>query len=319
MCIRDSLESVFGAIMSGYSKANSRMLLQGDTKRELRKIFGGAAAKAKDDGDTDKAARADRMLRMVDEGLERPFLSALGYTTPGTFDQIMDGETATQGFVGRAIIVSETDNNPAEREGFKKRPMSEGMAMRLSQIFTGGNFDIMESAGARVEYAGDRVGVATTDEASAMLQDVSRWLHRYAEDMGEHTGEASVAMIRRSYELIAKVSFILALSEVDATRTAAHVRWAFAYVRAELDAKIKLVFANDNSKDRPEESIAARVVNYIDPEKGASTSVLANRMKIKADVLTPILRKMEARGLIRETEGQRARKGVKPMIWRLAG
>lgn len=313
------LESVFGAIMSGYSKAGSRMLLQGDTKRELRKIFGGAVAKAKDEGDIDKAARADRMLRMIDEGLERPFLSALGYTTPGTFDQIMDGETATQGFVGRAIIVSETDNNPAEREGFKKRPMSEGMAMRLSQIFTGGNFDIKESAGARVEYAGDRVDVITTDEASAMLQDVSRWLHRYAEDMGEHTGEASVAMIRRSYELIAKVSFILALSEADATRTAAHVRWAFAYVRAELDAKIKLVFANDNSKDRPEESIAARVVNYIDPDKGASTSVLANRMKIKADVLAAILRKMEARGLIRETEGQRARKGVKPMIWRLAG
>jgi hypothetical protein len=100
------LESVFGAIMSGYSKANSRMLLQGDTKRELRKMFGGMLSKAEDDGRDDLIARARRMLDMVDQGLERPFLSVVGFTTPGTFDQIMDGETATQGFVGRAIIVA---------------------------------------------------------------------------------------------------------------------------------------------------------------------------------------------------------------------
>jgi len=309
------LESVFGAIMSGYSKANSRMLLHGDTKRELRKMFGAIASKAEDDGNPERSSHAQRMLMMIDEGLERPFLSTIGYTTPGTFDQIMDGETATQGFVGRAIIVSETDNNPAEREGFKKRPMSEGMAMRLSQIFHGGNFDLMQSAGARVEYAGDRQEVTTDDDAAKMLQEVSRWLHRYAEEMGEHTGEASVAMIRRSYELIAKISFILAIPA--ATRTAEHVRWAFAYVRAELDAKIKLVFANDNSKERPEESIAARVVNYIDPDKGASTSVLANRMKIKQEVLIPILTKMEAAGLISSIAAKKAYKGTTPRVWML--
>jgi hypothetical protein len=32
------------------------------------------------------------MLRMVDEGLDRPFLSVVGFTTPSTFDQIMDGD-----------------------------------------------------------------------------------------------------------------------------------------------------------------------------------------------------------------------------------
>jgi hypothetical protein len=275
-------------------------------------------AKAEDDGRDDAMARAQRMLRMVDEGLDRPFLSTIGYTTPGTFDQIMDGETATQGFVGRAIIVAETDNNPVEREGangagWKKRPMPESLAMRLAQIFHGGNFDIMDQAGARVEYAGDREPVTTTDEASDMLRAVSRWLHAYAEDMGEHTGEASVAMIRRAYELIAKISFILAIPTQ--TRTPDHVRWAFAYVRAELDAKIKLVFANDNSKDRPEESMAARVVNYIDPEKGASAKVLANRMKVKPESLEPILSKMAARGMIEKRESKKAYKGQKTEVW----
>ena len=309
------LESVFGAIMSGYSKANSRMLLQGDVKRDLRKVYGGMLGKAEDDGRTDQAERAKRMLRMVDEGLERPFLSVVGFTTPGTFDQIMDGETATQGFVGRAIIVAETDNNPAEREGFRKRSMPEGLAMKLAQIFHGGNFNIMEAQGARIEYAGDREEVTTSDEASAMLKQVSKWLHAYADEMGENTGEASVAMIRRAYELIAKISFILAIPT--GHRTPDHVRWAFAYVRAELDAKIKLVFANDNGKDRPEEAVAARVVNYIDPDKGASVKVLANRMKMKAEALIPILAKMAALGMIREEAIAKPRRGQSPTVWKI--
>jgi hypothetical protein len=306
------LESVFGAIMSGYSKANSRMLLQGDTKRDLRKMFGGMLAKAEDDGRDDLIARAQRMLNMVDQGLDRPFLSVVGFTTPGTFDQIMDGETATQGFVGRAIIVAETDNNPEERENFRKRPMPENLAMRLAQIFHGGNFDVM-NIGGRVEYSGDREPVKTDDDASDMLRKVSKWLHAYAEEMGENTGEASVAMIRRAYELVAKISFILAIPT--AQRTAEHVRWAFAYVRAELDAKIKLVFANDNSKDRPEEAIAARVINYIDPDKGASTKVLANRMHLKPEALEPILNKMVSAGMIRREDGKRKRAGKVPDLW----
>lgn len=306
------LESVFGAIMSGYSKANSRLLLQGDVKRELRKLYGGLAAKAEDDGRTEQAERAKRMLRMVDEGLERPFLSVVGFTTPGTFDQVMDGEAATQGFVGRAIIVSETDNNPAERDGFRKKPLPDGMAMRLRQIFGGGSFDLMDHNG-RVEYDGPRELVLTDDDASEMLRQVSKWLHAYADEMGEHTGEASVALIRRAYELVAKVSFILAIPTC--RRTADHVRWAFAYVRAELDAKIKLVFANDNSKERPEEAIAARVVNYIDPEKGASTKTLASRMKVRPEELEQVLNKMASLGMIRSEPGRRKRRGVVPDVW----
>lgn len=310
------LESVFGAIMSGYSKANSRMLLQGDTKRELRKLYGSIAARAEDDGRTEQAARAQRMLKMVDEGLERPFLSVVGFTTPGTFDQVMDGEAAVQGFVGRAIIVSETDNNPAERDDFRKPSLPEGMAMRLRQIFSGGSFDLTDHNG-RVEYDGPLEIVTTDDDASEMLKQVSKWLHAYADEMGEHTGEASVAMIRRAYELVAKISFILAIPTK--CRTADHVRWSFAYVRAELDAKIKLVFANDNSKDRPDEAIAARVVNYCDPDKGASTKVLAGRMKIKPEVLEPVLARMEAKGMIRRGQGQRRRQGVIPEVWFAVG
>ncbi len=311
------LEGVFGAIMSAYSKANSRLLLGGDIKRDLRKTFAAALAKAEDDGaPADRVSRLARMLKMVDDGLERPFLSVIGYTTPGTFDGIMDGETATQGFVGRSLIISEPDFNPPAREGFRRRPLPAHLAIRLSQIFHGGNFSVMEGPSGRIEFSGARDAVETTEEAERMLLQVSKWLHGYAEEMEQNTGEASVALIRRAYEMIAKVSFILAIPS--GVRTAEHVRWAFAYVRAEVDQKIKLVFANDNAKERPEDAMAARILNYIDPDKGSTTGVLANRMKLSEARILPLLEKMASQGQILRGKGARRVKGALPCLWVVA-
>jgi len=308
------LEGVFGAIMSAYSKASARLILGGDTKRELRAKFGGLLAKAEEDGaPQDKVAHLSRMVKMVDDGLERPFLSLIGYTTPGTFDGIMDGETATQGFVGRSLIISEPDFNPQAREGFRKRPLPTHIAMRLTQLFSGGSFSLLDGQAARIEYAGSRDAVETEQDAEKMLVQVSKWLHAYAEEMEQHTGEASVALIRRSYEMIAKVSFILALPT--GTRTADHVRWAFAYVRAELDAKIKLVFANDNAKARPEDAMAARILNYIDPDKGTTTGVLANRMRLSQGKVEEVLTKMERQGQVERSDTGRLNGGKKVIRW----
>lgn len=306
------LEGVFALIMSAYSKANSRLLLNGDLKRELRKSFSAAAGKAEEDGKEN--SQAMRMLRMVDDGLERPFLSLIGYTTPSTFDGVMDGESAAQGFVGRAIIVSEKDINPEARENFRKSDVPMGLSMKLTQLFNGGSSDAVEH-GCRIEYGGQRHSVTTDPDASEMLSEVNRWLHRYADEMNEATGEASVAMIRRSYEMIAKVSFILAIP--GRRRTAEHVRWAFAYIRHELDAKIALVFANDNARHRPEDAAAARLMSFIDPEKGASTSVLANRAKMDGPATEALLQKMSAMGIVRSEVGKRKYKGKPVTVWRV--
>lgn len=313
------LEGVFALIMSAYSKANSRLLLNGDTKRELKKFFAGQlVAKGADefgeDGEPKLNEHAARMLKMIDDGLERPFLSLVGYTTPSTFDGVMDGEAATQGFVGRAIIVTEKDINPEARENFKKGPVPQNVAMRLSQLFSGGTFDVMRGDSERVEFIGDRAQVTTDDVAAGMLKEVNRWLHRYADDMGEKTGEASVAMIRRSYEMVAKISFILAIPT--RRRTPDHIRWAFAYVRQELDAKIALVFANDNGKHRPEESMAARLHSFMDPDKGSTVAVLANRARITQDQVTALLAKMEAAGMVARGTSKRKYKGKSVEVWR---
>lgn len=298
------LEDSLGMIMSAYSKANSRLLLGGDVRRELRKQYSGQLSRAMDDNDERGTERAKRMLDMIDNGLERPFLSIIGFTTPSTFDAIMDGETATQGFVGRAVIVSERDINPRPRKGFRPVDMPIMMGGNLGRIYSGSED--------RVEYAGSRKDVLTETEADAALDAIADWLIDYADHMGEKMGEASVAMIRRAYELIAKISFILAIPT--GTRTLDHVRWAFAFVKDEIDFKTSLVFANDNAKAKPEDALAARLLNLIDAENGLTTAMLSNRLKVDKAVTETTLRHLEGIGQVKLKEGRKYR-GKVPLKW----
>jgi hypothetical protein len=300
------LEGVFATIMSAYSKANSRFLLGGDVKRDLRKVYVGQLSKAQDRAEPEKEAHAQRMLDMIDNGLDRPFLSLIGFTTPSTFDGIMDGETATQGFVGRAIIVNERDINPRARKGFKRQEMPMMMAGRLGVLY--GN------EGARVEHEGKRFVVPTDDDAALAMVSINEWLLDYADYMGEKTGEASVAMIRRGYELVAKISFILAIP--DGRRTIEHVRWALAYVKDEMDFKVALVFANDNKKDKPQEALAARLMGYIDADTGASTSVLSSRSKVDKPTIETMMLDLQQRGMVKKVATGRTYKKQKVYVWR---
>lgn len=291
------LEGVFGTIMSAYSKANSRMLLGGDVSRELRKQFAGYLARANDDDDERGQERAQRMLDQIDNGLERPFMSLIGFTTPSTFDGMMDGETATQGFVGRAVIVSERDINPRPRKAFQKAEMPMMLGGNLARIY-GGSDD-------RVEYSGARRDVVTDPEADAALDAIADWLIDYADHMGERMGEASVAMIRRAYELVAKVSFVLAIPT--GTRTVEHVRWALGFVKDEVDYKVQLVFANDNAKQKPEDALAARALNLIDPDNGLTVSMLANKLKVDKATVDTTMKALEGAGEAELKEGRKYR------------
>jgi hypothetical protein len=302
------LEGIFGAIMSIYSKANSSVIVGGDVRREMETRLVAALSRAKERDDEEAEAKALQDLQDIESGIQNPFLSLVGYTTPGTFDSVMDGETATQGLVGRAIIVNEPDINPRARHGFKKQEMPGTMAMRLFNL-TGRTTDQERKVG----NIQSKIEVKTTPEAKALLDDILTWVLDYAEDASEETGEASVAMVRRSFEMIAKVSFILAIPS--GVRDVDHVRWAFAYIRAETDAKVALVFANDNIKEKPEQAYAARIISKLDPEKGITAATLANRLKVPVPNIDAILHKMEEDGIVRKQVGPRVYKGKKVVQW----
>jgi len=171
------------------------------------------------------------------------------------------------------------------------------MAGKLGLIYSGSDD--------RVEYTGARRDVTTEPDADAALTDISNWLIDYADYMGEKTGEASVAMIRRAYELVAKISFILAIPT--GVRTLDHVRWAFAFVKDEIDFKVQLVFANDNAKEKPEDAIVARLLNFIDKDNGLTSSMLSDKLRVPVSVVETLCRQLETAGDVRLKSGRKYR------------
>ena len=86
-------------------------------------------------------------------------------------------------------------------------------------------------------------------------------------------------------------------------------------MKAELDAKVALVFANDNAKERPEEALAARILGRLDPEKGMTANVLANRLKDSVVKIDEILGKLETAGDVRKFVLNRTYRGAKVVNW----
>lgn len=274
------LEGLIGTIMSIYSKADGKALLSGDVKEEVRKALISEISQISkrldnNEGsanDEERLERTQHQLSTLDEGLERPFLSLMGFTTPSTFDDIIDEDQATSGFLGRALLVREYETNPRPKWPFKKRAMDDRMRSRLQTLFNGGYFS--STAGDRVENHGGMKEVPTTPDAVEALRAALEWTLDYAEDQKERSGLEAV--VRRGYEMIAKVSLILAAPE--GLRTAEHVRWAFALVKKDVDEKIRLVVSNDDSHGT-DKALMAKITKIISSDHGETFGVIKNRLR----------------------------------------
>lgn len=299
------LDGVIGMLMAAYSKADGFMLLTGDTKDEVRRALVQELAQCRKQvsENEDKTGsmqrripQLEKALEHIDNGLERPFLSMIGFTTPITFDGLVTHEQATNGFIGRSLLINERETNPRARRGFKKRPMPEKMKFAISRLYTGGDYDPQN---ARVEYYGEKSKVKTTDQAIDMMESALDWLEDEAEKHKERTGLEAV--VRRGYELMAKISLVLSAPE--GVRTAEHVRWSFAMMKRDIDEKTRLAYANEREKEDPQGAIVARVLNLIDHENGGTLAYLNNRIRQhpKKDI-EKALKLMEDNGVAEKRE-----------------
>jgi hypothetical protein len=288
--------------MSAYSKANGFMLVSGDVKDDLRKELQAefaAVMKMIDEG-RDKGGkhqrRADQIkhaLENIDSGLERPFLSIIGWTTPVTFNDLVDFEQATNGFISRALIFEDPDSNPKRKEKFKRQPMPIGIQATLANLYSPGCTEKPD----RVEYYGDKTRITSTDDALQALDDVYHAFWKMAEDARGTTGLEAIP--RRGYELAAKISLILAIPE--RVRTVEHVRWAYALAKADIERKMKLAFSNMAQKDDPGNSIAAKIQNLISVDHAETMGVLVNRCRPhKREQVEQILSAMVQAGAVEE-------------------
>lgn len=312
------LDGVIGALMSAYSKADGYMLLTGDTKDEVRKALVAELSQCKKQvGENEDPSGSvkrripmlERALDNIDNGLEKPFLSLIGFTTPVTFDNMVNHEQATNGFIGRSLLINERETNPRARRGFRKRAMPDAMKYALSALYSGGDFDAQAQ---RVEFYGEKTKVSTNKDAAVMLGQVLDWIEDYAEEHKANTGLEAV--VRRGYEIMAKISLILAAP--GGVRTAEHVRWAFAIMKRDIDEKTRLAFANEEEKNNPGQALKARILNMLDQDHGETLGVICNRLRPnKKDVVIKTLKDMENDGLIKNAESKHGGTGKTIKKW----
>jgi hypothetical protein len=252
-------------------------------------------------------------LNGLDNGLERPFLSLIGFTTPVTFDELVDYQSATNGFIGRSLIFNEQETVPPRKRDFRRRDMPEAMAATLAQIYTAGEFDMLDAGSGRIEYYGRRSEIPTDAKARAMLEDCADWMDDQAVLHKSRTGLE--ALYIGAYELVSKVSLILACPE--GRRTTEHVRWAFALVRRDLEDKARLVTANDRQKDAPKMALQARIASLIGGD-GETLGVIVNRLrKWKREDVQKCLDDMVKAGLAFPDDTNREGPGRKSKVFRL--
>lgn len=315
------LEGIVGLIMSVYSKANGYLPITGDLKDEIKQKLTLEYAQLEkkieklpqDSGSDTTRQRLEDMqadvlqaIQNVDDGLENPYLTLLGFTTPVTFNDLMSFEQATNGFMARAMIFSDLETNPKRKTKFKKTPMPVYLSNALRNLYAHGHFDALERTGARVQHIGDKSTLPTTQDAIELLNEVYERFYNLAEYHKGTTGMEAIA--RRGYELASKVSLICALPS--GLRTVDHVCYGYALAMQDVERKIKLAYSTDNKKSG--DGLAAKVLSIIDKEHGETLGVICNRLRgtPKPQVKT-LLAEMVGKGMLKAVECEKNHTKVK--------
>lgn len=289
------LQGIIGMLMSAYSKASGHLLLSGDVKEEAQKsMFKDLAVfeKKVDEGIdcAQEIASLKQQIINLDKGLFNPFLSIIGFSTPTTFNESVSFEQVTSGFIGRSIIVNEPDTNPKAKRNFEYVDMPQDLKDDILMLRCNGDYD---ASNRRIEANGNYSIVNTTSEAKELLRDVLEWFWHEAEKHTERTGFEAV--VRRGYEMVEKVSFILSLGTTE--RTLECVEWANEYIRRDIEYKTLLAYSNVKEKADPVESMAAKILCSIGDD-GITVGKLINKYRVKKSLVNEAIELLEAKGKI---------------------
>ncbi|AGH16094.1 DNA primase [Vibrio phage pYD21-A] len=307
------LEGVIGSLMSIYSKANGVMPIGGDKMEEISAELKKKIAICQknidelENVDLNTTIR-DSAVSMLEEihstgGIKKPFLSLVGYTTPVTFNSLIDYETATNGWVGRALIFNEPDTNPRPYKRNKPDKMSDKLRNKINSIATAGHAEMGYQP--RIEFNGETKKVGTTPDAISLLEDITEFLFEYADHHKSTTGLESI--VRRTREQILKVSYVLAIGD-GLERTVEHVRWAYVLCKRDLDEKLKL--ANTNVMEQyghKEETLDFRILLELDGgERKSVREIWVKHRKYKTSEIETVLQKLVKSGVV-ETDVEKGK------------
>lgn len=271
------LEGVFAILMSAYSRAGGTLAISGDLKEEIRADILREIAvinKKIDQGQQGLEEKLDQLtdsLKSIEGGIKNPYLSMFGVTTGSTFDGLVDQETATNGFMARAIIFEEHETNPRRKEGFKKKPLPMHIQAKLVELYWGSSYNTQSP---RVEQKGQKSIIKTEDDAIVKLDEVYEYFHAWAERVKSENGLEAIP--RRGWEICSKISLNLAMG--DGVRTVDHVLYGFAIAKHDIEAKLKLAESNRNEESPNEAAkvLVLKIQRYL-TEEPITVGVLKNK------------------------------------------
>jgi len=302
------LEGIIGTMLSAFTKTNGTLKPSGDVKKQAKKEAQtelAALEKLKDENEKINEERYSELQQLVaelDEGIKRPFLSLMGFTTPQTFNSIVNSDMVSNGFIGRSIIVQEKETNPRIKKDYSPQDMTLPMQMTLKNIADGSRRGC------------EHVVIPSTDTAKEALLQISDELHDLAEFHKVHGLES---LIRRGYEMILKISLILAIPE--GLRTREHVLWAYAYVKRDQDGKINLALSNaETHKNEEGEKLLRKIIALLDHEVGLKTGTIRNNLRkyAKEDV-DKGLQHLAGKGIV-YSEHVKPKRGKPHDVWFLS-
>lgn len=309
------LEGVFAQIMSAYSRADGSLNITGDLKEEIKDGILKEIAKVNREIDAGRGndktdAQLDDLLQslaMADTGIKNPYLTIFGGTTAVTFDELVDFEMATNGFIARAVIFQDKETNPRRKEKFRKAPMNNTISQKLMSLYWGSN----AHTGSRVEQQGAKVQIKTDPLAEKALDQVYEHFYNKAEEAKEHTGLEAIP--RRGWEICSKISLLLGMA--DGYRTLEHVRYGYAVAQEDIEQKIKLAYSSMNKDDKElgGNAMVARIQSYLSKDEEITFGVLRNKMRgTTKDELETALELMKKNNLvsIEERKNQKGRDTV---------
>lgn len=269
------LDGVVGLLMSAYGKANGTLRLSGDAKDDIKdKLLKQIARENKrldeNESDNDETLKSlNRRLIEADRGVVNPFVSIIGFTTPVTFDTLVDYHSATNGFIGRSLIFYERDNAPRSKDNYKYIPMPVSIRNTIMRLSSYGSYSSLGDD--RICIKGERTKIPSTDKAVMLLDKIRRSFDDEAINQVSETGLE--ALYIGAPELVAKVSFILGAP--GGLRTSEHVLWAYALIKKDISDKALMVLTNDDNR---EQALFSKIKHLIGDE-GATVGVLYNRIK----------------------------------------
>lgn len=319
----DYLKGVIPMIMSMYTKARSNFLISGDLKEEMRSALQNqlSAAQNKIDGNEDPHGHYSRLadylrneaIPSIDTGIKEPFLSIMGFTTPVSFHEQIDAESVMNGFINRSFIIQERETNPRPKYlgGFIKPDLPNTLKATLQYLYSS-EFETAYKD-TRISYYGERTPVDTTDEASNLLTEVAEYFWTMGEQYKAENGLE--ALCRRGYEMVAKISFILAIP--GGVREYEHVRWAFKFVLRDIEHKASLASMNIDDEMSTEEGagkILAKKIMLAVSENGETISTIDRRVgkKFSREDTQKMLDHLADRGEIEKFEHEwRGRKSTR--------